>query len=358
MSSKRAPDDALATRSSDSKNKRNKTQKNVLFVLRKLPGWERHMHTNDEIYSSVNFTDPVMKAILDTPPMQRLRGLKQLGTAEYVYMNANHNRFEHSVGVAHLADRLARKIAEGQPQLGCTEMDILCVKLAGLLHDIGHGPFSHTYEDFVKTTLEKHTDLPPLPPKWGHEMVSLQMIDAVLEHLALRIDFDHLDEPLQQIQERNGVDAHTMCAKDNVVMTSRDFVFIKECIWGGPLPGQTSFIGRTQMEKEWLYDIVNNRHSGLDVDKVDYYARDKRRAFRGSGEVDNVMIEEAVVAWAECTDPHKCVRCQQKLSSKPGMHLMICYPEKTVKSAITFFRERFELHTFIYKHKTGVAVGK
>jgi deoxynucleoside triphosphate triphosphohydrolase SAMHD1 len=62
------------------------------------------------------------------------------------------------------------------------------------------------------------------------------------------------------------------------ILTSRDFIFIKECILGGPLPGEKEFIGRPDRSQEWLYDIVSNRRSGLDVDKLDYFARDERLA--------------------------------------------------------------------------------
>ncbi len=78
-----------------------------------------------------------MKCIIDTPHMQRLRGLKQLGISEMTYMSTTHTRFEHSLGVAHLAQAVLLKIAEKQPKLNITEKDIVCVKLAGLLHDIG-----------------------------------------------------------------------------------------------------------------------------------------------------------------------------------------------------------------------------
>ena len=86
--------------------------------------------TNDEIHSSVHL-GPVLTCILDTPPMQRLRGLKQLGTAEYVYVNVSHSRFEHSLGVAVLAETLCQKIRTSQPSLKCTAKDVLCVQLAG-----------------------------------------------------------------------------------------------------------------------------------------------------------------------------------------------------------------------------------
>jgi HD superfamily phosphohydrolase len=87
-----------------------------------------------------------MKTFIDTPHFQRLRGLIQLGTSVYTYMNANHSRFEHSLGVAHLAKQVVTRLKQEQPILNITDKDVLCVTLAGLLHDIGHGPYSHLYD--------------------------------------------------------------------------------------------------------------------------------------------------------------------------------------------------------------------
>lgn len=78
--------------------------------------------------------------------MQRLRGLKQLGVTDMAYMTTTHCRFEHSLGVAHLAETILRNIQRNQPNLDITEKDILCVKVAGLCHDLGHGPYSHVYD--------------------------------------------------------------------------------------------------------------------------------------------------------------------------------------------------------------------
>jgi len=195
------------------------------------------------------------------------------------------------------------------------------------------------------------------------------MLNAALKHLGLAVDLQKLDEPLKQIGD--GIDAMTMrafdCAAttddDDQILTSRDFVFIQECITGEPLPEVEAIWGpglhgRTAEHQEWLYDIVHNRHSGLDVDKVDYYARDGRRALRESGEIDELVIANAVVAWGKCTEPGgSCERCRRGQGKKHDRkHLMICYPEKMVGSVSNFFRTRFSLHNTIYQHKTTVAV--
>jgi HD superfamily phosphohydrolase len=358
----------------------NETLHPTAFQLRSLQAHE-FRRTNDEIHSTITL-DPVTCVLMDTPPFQRLRGLKQLGTAEYVYMNVNHNRFEHSLGVAALGERLCRKLQQGQPTLNCSGKDVLCVKLAGLFHDVGHGPYSHVFEEFVRVHLpaylKQHTELEECynntssqaQSNWKHETASLMMLDATLEHLGLQIDLNNLDAPLKQIG--NGIDALSMKVfgsnsdtdqTGNETLTSRDFVFVKECINGGPIPDicrrlnqSDGFVGRMDPHKEWLYEIVNNQRCGLDVDKIDYYARDQRRAFREAGEIDKVMIEDAIVAWGHCTNGDSCARCFE--NGSPGKHLMICYPEKTIGATIEFFRKRFDLHSRLYQHKTHGAVSR
>lgn len=92
----------------------------------------------DPLYGFIGLTETEV-ALLDTPPLQRLRRIKQLANAHLVYPSAVHTRFEHSLGVMHIAGRMAE-------QLNFSDDDVKAVRFAGLLHDIGHGPFSHVFE--------------------------------------------------------------------------------------------------------------------------------------------------------------------------------------------------------------------
>ncbi|WP_049996443.1 HD domain-containing protein [Halococcus sediminicola] len=98
----------------------------------------------------------VAQALLDTAPVQRLRHVRQLGTVDLVYPSANHTRFEHSLGVYHLADRALS-------QLGIEGVQAERVRAAAILHDVGHGPYSHNLEDLIhRNTGDYHDDVDEL----------------------------------------------------------------------------------------------------------------------------------------------------------------------------------------------------
>ena len=105
----------------------------------------------DPIYGYVALTD-LEKNVIDTRTVQRLRRLRQLAGAEFVYPGANHTRFEHSIGALHLAGLMAERIADG-------DLEIQMVRFGGLLHDIGHGPFSHIFEHLLAKQNRNHEDL-------------------------------------------------------------------------------------------------------------------------------------------------------------------------------------------------------
>ncbi|MFW6018067.1 MAG: HD domain-containing protein [Halapricum sp.] len=93
----------------------------------------------------------VARELLDTAPVQRLRHVTQLGTVTLVYPSANHTRFEHSLGVYHLANRALA-------QLGIEGQQAERVRAAALLHDVGHGPYSHNVEDLIQRHTGKYHD--------------------------------------------------------------------------------------------------------------------------------------------------------------------------------------------------------
>ncbi len=100
--------------------------------------------------------DGVARDLLDTPEVQRLRGIGQLGTVSLVYPSANHTRFEHSLGVYHLA-------CQALEHLGVSGREAERVQAAALCHDVGHGPFSHNLEAVIhRETGRYHDDVDAL----------------------------------------------------------------------------------------------------------------------------------------------------------------------------------------------------
>jgi len=110
----------------------------------------------DPIHRYIRFTD-VEREVLDTPAFQRLRRIKQLSGAHLVYPCAQHSRFEHSLGTMHIAGYAAETLlAKGY----LSKDSIQELRLAALLHDIGHGPFSHLFEEILDAKCKQsHEDL-------------------------------------------------------------------------------------------------------------------------------------------------------------------------------------------------------
>ena len=99
---------------------------------------------------------PLEMELIDTPEFQRMRGIKQLGTAYLIYPSAMHTRFEHSVGTSWMAHRLVQAIRR-QRQVSAEEENL--IRAAALLHDITHIPFGHTLED-ERRVLPRHDQDP------------------------------------------------------------------------------------------------------------------------------------------------------------------------------------------------------
>lgn len=112
---------------------------------------QRWGEIKDPVHGYVYITE-MEKDIVDSFPMQRLHRLRQLAGAEYVYPGANHTRFEHSIGTMYLAQRLTENSNLSQY---LSKEETQMIRLAALLHDVGHGPFSHVFEHLLEKFLDK-----------------------------------------------------------------------------------------------------------------------------------------------------------------------------------------------------------
>jgi len=196
---------------------------------------------------------PEIIDIINTTQFQRLRRLRQLATAHWVWLGATHTRFEHSISVAYLAGLLAKGLQKKQPELDITDRQILLVQMAGLLHDVGHGPFSHLFDDiFLKNSHEAMAH---------HEQRSVALVALLLRESAYEY-------------------------------SAEEIAFVQAMI--APKHGQHSF----------FYDIVANMDSHLDVDKLEYIKRDARACGLSQGGFDTDTMR--IINSARVVKDHIC----------------------------------------------------
>lgn len=164
---------------------------------------------NDPIHGLMQFRGSdaeIVKSIINTSEFQRLRHIKQLGMDYYVYPGANHNRFSHCLGAAYLGKRVIEKLIADRDE-GANKELLKSVKelvmLAGLLHDVGHGPYSHMFERAKYGSL-----------KFEHEEMTVLIIErlAGLTHLS---QYSSILKKAKKLIESNGedLDAENQIAK-------------------------------------------------------------------------------------------------------------------------------------------------
>ncbi len=201
----------------------------------------RHRIVRDPLWNTIRL-DPTAVRILDTPAFQRLRYIRQLGFAHLVYPGATHTRFDHALGVYHLATTALRLLRERCDVEEQAWRDAELIPYAALLHDIGHYAFSHALEELDEGWLPG-----------DHEKVSLRFFES-----------DELREALRPLGANAGARIHEIILGHGRV----------------PLRGLVS--------------------GSLDLDKMEYLRRDARFCGVPYGEVD---VDRLVQALALLEDP-------------------------------------------------------
>lgn len=117
----------------------------------------QHRVFRDPIHGYINIHNQVVWDCINTKEFQRLRRIKQLGASHQVYQTAEHSRFSHSLGVYEVARRMLNEVSGLKSTI--SEYDQTVTLLAALLHDVGHGPFSHTFESVSRIDHEEYTEM-------------------------------------------------------------------------------------------------------------------------------------------------------------------------------------------------------
>ncbi len=230
------------------------------------------MEIRDPVHGSLYFSDSEVK-VLDTLEYQRLRAIKQLGFAEFSFPGATHNRYLHSIGVCHLAGQSFDSIFRVYPFQKSVNKTRLrqAVRLASLLHDVGHGPLSHTTEQVMpkveelkvkiykpenfesKSKFNNYNDR-----RANHEDYTLQMVTESSISSAISQNFKDISP------------YHIACLIDKNLQCHDDFF----------LDGQIDF-------RPILSQIVS---SELDADRMDYLERDSYFCGTNYGKIDREWL--------------------------------------------------------------------
>ena len=269
----------------------------------------------DPIHGHITFSK-LMWDIIDTPQFQRLRNLKQLSTSYFIYPGNNHTRFEHCLGTGFLSkdliDRcfdLVQKNKNENINLDLNEIEYYknCVSIAGLCHDIGHGPFSHSFE-------------------------------LILENLGIK-DWDH--------EEFGGKIIKYLIDENNIEGIDNDMLkMINSLIDGNNLHNT---------EYNWIYQIVANKENSIDVDKFDYIQRDIYHSGVKTLSVDYTRIFKDIniindnICFSEKTDMslHSLFQARYCLHHKIYNHPQSICVESMIKDALLLSKDYFKFEEAI-----------
>jgi len=224
----------------------------------------------------------IILQIIDTPIFQRLRELKQLGFCSYVYPSAEHSRFVHSIGTCQLARFMMMTLQKKYPENNITDRDVILVAIAGLCHDLGHGPYSHCFENWmVRNNITFH-----------HEIMSIELFKLLVNEYKIPLDNEEVDKICHMI------------------------------------------LGEIyDSDREFMYQIVNDKKASIDVDKFDYLTRDCKMTNR------------------ECS-----FNAEQLIHNCRIINGKLCYDQKEKHTINGLFITRYYMFRQIYLHKTVKAI--
>jgi len=241
--------------------------------------------------------DQLAWKLLDTPEFQRLRRIRQLGVSDFIYPSATHTRFAHSIGVFHTARTLIQIIERELPALKQEpdkKREAVAV-IAALLHDLGHGPFSHTFEGVQKS--------------------------------------------------RNASRRHERWTADIIRNPDGRIRPLLDSFWpeGGFCDAVADLL-EAEVPADIYHAVVS---SAFDADRLDYLRRDRLMTGTGAGAIDFVWLMEQVrVGEIKIEAPDD--DGEEDQISVPTF----CLDPKALPAAEQFLLARYTLHEQVYFHKT------
>ena len=249
----------------------------------------------DPLHNLIEFNDELFERtlwdLLQTRPFQRLRRIKQLGFSDLVYPGATHTRFMHSLGAFHIARRLLARIRELMPK-DFNQRNAESALAAALLHDIGHGPFSHAFE-----TAAKHLEISHAAK---HEMMTAALIRGT-----------EITEVLDKVQKGFAEQVARMLE-----------------------PGT---------EKSDIYSAVVS--SQFDADRLDYMQRDRFSTGTHLGTVDCEWLLSNLEIGTERISVDEVEVPESKAAT-------LVINSKGVLAAESYVLNLFHLYPVVYFHKT------
>jgi len=228
-----------------------------------------------------------------------MRGIHQLGTSFLVCPSACHTRFAHSIGVYHIARTLLNNLYNEQRPKNLNKRLIFVISTAALVHDIGHGPFSHVFEKALKS-LCTGKDYP------SHEEMGGMILDSMYQKYgAIREEFSKAD--------LNLIKAIIEPEKPKYIALINEYL---------------------KMGLAWIFNILSGP---IDVDKLDYIWRDGYHVglgTSGSGDSDLYRV----------------------INSVRIINGQMAFNEKVMDNILDIMRKRWSYHKRVYQHKTTLAL--
>ena len=326
----------------------------MIFNTPELFGTPKH-----KIMDTVHGAIPMFsheRKIIDHPLFLRLRHIKQNDILQFVFIGASHTRFEHSIGTMHIASRIFKTMMRNlirykgintltQNQIEGIQYIYGCLRLAALLHDVGHFPFSHQFEEsefgkkvFTDTSLIEALWKNPnnylnngKPSSLKHEHFSLLCGIEILKELDSQHNSIFETEDILGIMEKGDImPSEKFCSHSLTLLK----LFIGQLTWkeGSNKAMELKIQG-------FLKDIISGE---IDADKMDYLLRDSFFSGAKYGEYNlDHLINNMWLGWEIKT-------------SVDAAWVGVAIDEKGKGAFEDFVHSRFRMYLHVYNHKTVV----